>query len=65
VSALFVELFCFDSPPSSINHAWFAMVCPLLDLVVYTLPIRASTVFGKSPILEFLCILSFAAHSSA
>lgn len=65
MSALFAELLCFDSPPSSINHALFAMVCPLLDLVVYNLPVRASTVFGKSPLLEFLCILGFAAHSSA
>lgn len=62
MSTLFVKLLCFDSSPFSINHAWLVLVLflPLLDLVVYKLPVRASTVFGESPVSEFLLILSFA-----
>jgi hypothetical protein len=59
VSTLLVELLCFDSSPSLINHTWLVLSLPLLDLVVYKLPVRASTVFGESPISEFLLILSF------
>jgi hypothetical protein len=60
VSTLFVELLCFDSSPSSVNHTWLVLSLPLLDLVVYKLPVRASTVFGESPMSEFLLILGFA-----
>ena len=61
MSTLLVELLCFDSSPFSVNHAWlvFVLFLSLLDLVVYKLPVRASTVFGESPISEFLLILSF------
>jgi hypothetical protein len=62
VSALFVELLCFDSSPSPINHTWLVLLLPLLDFVVYNLPVRASTVLGESPIFEFLFILGFAEH---
>ena len=60
MSTLLVELLCFDSSPSSIHHTCLVLFLPLLDLVVYKLPVRASTVFGESPISEFLLILSFA-----
>ena len=62
--ALFAELLCFDSSPFSVNHAWlvFVLFLSLLDLVVYKLPVRASTVFGESPMFKSLLILGFAGH---
>jgi hypothetical protein len=60
VSTLLVELLCFDSSPSLINHTWLVLSLPLLDLVVYKLPVRASTVLGESPTSESLLILGFA-----
>lgn len=62
MSALFVELLCFDSSSSPIHHAWLVLFLPLLDSVVYKLPMRASTVFGESPMFESLLILGFAGH---
>jgi hypothetical protein len=62
VSTLFVELLCFDSSPPPINHAWLVLSLPLLDSVVYNLPVRASTVLGESPMFELLLILVFADH---
>jgi hypothetical protein len=62
VSPLFAQLLWFDSSPSPINHAWLVLILPLLDFVVYTLPVRASTVFDESPMFQLAHILSFADH---
>ena len=62
MSTLLVELLCFDSSPSLINHTWLVLSLPLLDLVVYKLPVRASTVFDESPMFQLAHILSFADH---
>ena len=62
MSALVVELLCFDSSPSPVNHARLVLFLPLLDSMVCKLPIRASTVFVEPPMFEFLHILGFAGH---
>ena len=62
MSPLFAQLLWFDSSPSPINDAWLVLILPLLDFVVYTLPVRASTVFDESPMFQLAHILSFADH---